>query len=437
MPVDDECTAVDEDGNEVTFDPISPGNPTPTSIDDNGLFAVACPSPSQCTAVDDRGDQVTFDPSSPGSPTGTEVDYSELSAVACPSTSECTAVDGEGDEVTFDPISPGSPNPTRLANTSALVAVACPSTSQCTAIDEGGDEVTFDPMPPGGPSYTLSVSLAGTGSGSVSGSGISCPFTCGNYYTSGTVVTLTATPSAGSTFAGWSGGGCSGTGPCTVTLSEDQAVTADFERPVADTSLTLSPAKVVYGHEQVERLSVSVSSNTGGLTPTGTVAVQYFPKTVCVITLSAAKGSCTLKATQLHGGAYSLIARYSGSPVFAAAFSAQKLLLVDKAKSKTTLKLSGAKVLYDHEHVERLSVSISSTAGGSKPSGKVTVKEKLAAKKSATKTVCVITLSAAKGSCTLKAAQLLGGTYSLVATYSGSLDFDTSVSAKQTLTVAK
>ena len=42
------------------------------------------------------------------------------------------------------------------------------------------------------------------------------------------MVTLTATPAAGSTFAGWSGAGCSGTGACTVTMSSDQAVTATF-----------------------------------------------------------------------------------------------------------------------------------------------------------------------------------------------------------------
>ncbi len=288
----------------------------------------------------------------------------------------------------------------------------------------------IDEFSAAGASYTLSVSLAGSGSGSVSGSGISCPGTCVKNYTSGTVVTLTATPSAGSTFVGWSGGGCSATGTCAVTMSGDQAVTAQFERRVSVTSLKLSAAKVVYGHEQVERLSVSVSSNAGGSTPTGKVTVQYFPKTVCVITLSAGRGSCTLKATQLPGGAYSLVARYSGSPVFDTSSSAQKLLLVDKAKSKTSLKLSAAKVLYGDEQVERLSVSVSSKAGGSKPSGKVAVK------KSATKTVCVITLSAGRGSCTLKAAQLPGGTYSLVAAYSGSLDFDTSVSAKQTLTVA-
>ena len=186
---------------------------------------------------------------------------------------------------------------------------------------------------------------------------------------------------------------------------------------------------MVYGHEQVERLSVSVSSSAGGSTPTGKVAVQDFPHTVCVITLSAGRGSCTLKATQLPGGTYSLIARYSGSPVFDTSFSAQKLLLVDKATSKTSLKLSAAMVRYGREQMERLSVSVSSNAGGPKPSGKVAVK------KSATKTVCVITLSAAKGSCTLKATQLPGGTYRLVAAYSGSLDFGTSISAKQTLTV--
>ena len=43
----------------------------------------------------------------------------------------------------------------------------------------------------------------------------------------GRSVTLTATPGAGSTFTGWSGGGCTGTGACTVTM--DQDVTATFD----------------------------------------------------------------------------------------------------------------------------------------------------------------------------------------------------------------
>jgi hypothetical protein len=78
--------------------------------------------------------------------------------------------------------------------------------------------------------FTLSISNAGTGSGTVesSPSGISCGSTCSDSYSSGTIVTLTATPSSGSTFTGWSGGGCSGTGTCSVTMTAATSVTATF-----------------------------------------------------------------------------------------------------------------------------------------------------------------------------------------------------------------
>jgi Divergent InlB B-repeat domain len=76
---------------------------------------------------------------------------------------------------------------------------------------------------------TLAVSLAGTGSGTVTSSpaGISCGSSCSHAFTMGSSVVLTAVPSAGSSFAGWSGG-CSGTGACDVTLEGDIAVTATF-----------------------------------------------------------------------------------------------------------------------------------------------------------------------------------------------------------------
>lgn len=55
--------------------------------------------------------------------------------------------------------------------------------------------------------FTLSVSKAGTGSGTVTSSpaGIDCGAACANSYAGGTVVTLTATPVSGSVFGGWSG----------------------------------------------------------------------------------------------------------------------------------------------------------------------------------------------------------------------------------------
>jgi len=80
-------------------------------------------------------------------------------------------------------------------------------------------------------SFTLSVSKTGTGSGTVTSSdgGINCGSTCSASYTSGTTVTLTATPTGFlSIFTGWTGcDAVSGT-TCTVIMNRTRTVTADF-----------------------------------------------------------------------------------------------------------------------------------------------------------------------------------------------------------------
>ena len=77
---------------------------------------------------------------------------------------------------------------------------------------------------------TLTVVKAGSGSGTVGGSGISCGTDCTDIYPFGSDALLFATPDAGSVFTGWSGGNCFGTGACRVTMNVDTTVTATFTR---------------------------------------------------------------------------------------------------------------------------------------------------------------------------------------------------------------
>jgi hypothetical protein len=67
-------------------------------------------------------------------------------------------------------------------------------------------------------SFALQVTIVGVGGIVTSSpSGIECGSTCLASFSAGDV-TLTAVATEGYIFAGWSGGGCIGTGSCTVSL---------------------------------------------------------------------------------------------------------------------------------------------------------------------------------------------------------------------------
>jgi autotransporter-associated beta strand protein len=78
-------------------------------------------------------------------------------------------------------------------------------------------------------SYALTANKNGTGFGTVTSTpvGVDCGSVCATIVTHGTVVTLTATADASSTFAGWSGA-CSGSNSCVVTVDAAKNVTATF-----------------------------------------------------------------------------------------------------------------------------------------------------------------------------------------------------------------
>jgi hypothetical protein len=83
---------------------------------------------------------------------------------------------------------------------------------------------------------TLSVTTNGPGTVTSNPPGINCGSSCSSQYSMGASVVLTATPSAGGSFTGWSGA-CSGTSTCTVTMTAAQGVTANF---VAGSNLSVS-----------------------------------------------------------------------------------------------------------------------------------------------------------------------------------------------------
>ena len=118
--------------------------------------------------------------------------------------------------------------------------------------------------------HTLTVSPAGSGSGTVSDAtgGIACPSMCSDAYTTDSQITLTATAASGVTFAGWSGGGCSGTGTCQVTMTADTTVTATFtsNSGLPTPVLTGAPAAVTDGG----------AGFSGSVNPEGLPTTAYF-----------------------------------------------------------------------------------------------------------------------------------------------------------------
>jgi subtilisin family serine protease len=113
----------------------------------------------------------------------------------------------------------------RILRSARAIPALFGKVSSCGELDVGA---ASDPEVP--ELASLCVQRSGSGSGSVSSSpaGLQCGSSCTEKVSPGTKQTLTATPAAGSTFAGWSGA-CTGTAACVVATSLGASVTARFD----------------------------------------------------------------------------------------------------------------------------------------------------------------------------------------------------------------
>ena len=148
---------------------------------------------------------------------------------------------------------------------------------------------------------TLSVSVAGSGSVTSSPSGISCTTNCNTSFAPGTSVSLTATPTSGAQFTGWSGG-CSGTtNPCSVNLANPALVTANFSLPSfaltvsksGNGTVTSSPAGIDCGVTCSATFSSGTTINLTAAPATGYLFSGWSgctssSGTSCSVTLNAA-----------------------------------------------------------------------------------------------------------------------------------------------------
>jgi uncharacterized repeat protein (TIGR02543 family) len=193
---------------------------------------------------------------------------SDPAAIACGAT--CEAEFGQGTAVTLTP----------TADAGSMFAGwggACTGTGACVLAGSGDAQVTatFQPLP----RFRLRVEKRGSGRGRVTSApgGIDCGGDCVERYPQGTQVVLTATPAPGHTFAGWTGGGCTGTAPCTVTLTANTTVTARF------VVLTLTVRKTGLGRGRV-------TSDPAGIDCGGDCRQPYTGDTVVTLTATPAAG---------------------------------------------------------------------------------------------------------------------------------------------------
>lgn len=174
------------------------------------------------------------------------------------------------------------PAPTELPPLPAITTLAAGLPATKLGVGANAHDADWGSASTGPVSHLLSVNVSGAGIVGSNPAGIRCGDDCTEQYAAGTVVTLTAKPGRGTSFAGWSGA-CTGSGTCTVTMDAAKTVTATFGGGGGNTFLlTVTPAGTGRGN---------VSSSPAGIKCGRDCSESYPAQTVVVLTATARSGS--------------------------------------------------------------------------------------------------------------------------------------------------
>jgi hypothetical protein len=156
---------------------------------------------------------------------------------------------------------------------------------------------------------SVTVSKTGSGGGTVTSTpaGVICDPTCSATYAAGTSVALGATPDRGSTFSGWSGGGCDGTASCTVAGNVPVAVTASFSLTTSNTDttkpvVTMTPSSTL-ARKSLVTLSATAADNIG------VVRVEFYVNRSLTCSDTASPHTCEWRIPAAGNKSYVLEAR--------------------------------------------------------------------------------------------------------------------------------
>jgi YVTN family beta-propeller protein len=192
------------------------------------------------------------------------------------------------------------------------------------------------------PMFTLSVGESGSGVGTVTSSpaGITCQPTCAAAFAQGTSVTLTATPSAGSTFAGWSGA-CTGTGSCVVVMNSSQTVRAQFN--LTGTTACNAAGAAIWTGGASGSWNTASNWSTGSIpnSPTTNVCINNGNATPSAVTVA---GAVTIGSLVIDHGSSVLINNGIDFGVSGNVFNGGTILVNSRANT-TAFSINGSTTL--------------------------------------------------------------------------------------------